>query len=212
MVGVAARPLKERYGRLVVIKEVASCIKSGRIRRMYLCQCDCGKQAIVQRDHFITGCTRSCGCLATELKRERKLTHGKRNTRIYEIYYNMRDRCLNSNNHAYQNYGGRGINICKKWETFEGFYEDMKDGYKDNLTLERVDNDGNYSKENCIWASYKQQARNRRSTLFIKCKGEKRPLIEVCEELNLKYKTIHRRIRVVGMPIYQALMSGDLRK
>lgn len=105
---------------------------------------------------------KSCGCLRKETTRVLKTKHNKRYTREYEIWRSMLQRCTNPNKHSYEHYGGRGISVCEKWSTFNGFWEDMKEGYSDSLELDRIDVNGNYCKENCQWTTLENQAYNQR--------------------------------------------------
>ena len=112
-------------------------------------------------------------------------------TKVYAAWHAMKERCTNKNHHAYVNYGGRGITFSKDWESFEQFYADM--GEPKGLTLERQDNSKGYSKENCYWATHKENNNNRRNTIKITYREETRTLSEWAEKLNIKYGTLFRR-------------------
>ena len=139
----------DRYGRLVVLEEIEPHVyPSGETRRKFIMQCDCGsppKSFLLSS--FRNGTTVSCGCYNLEKIK----SHGMNETRQYQCWADMKTRCLNKNHKWYESYGGRGITVCEKWLTFEGFWEDMEEGYSDALTLNRRDNDAGYCKENCAW-------------------------------------------------------------
>ena len=155
------------YGRLTIICEVEKHVyPSGDTRRKFLAQCSCGSEPKSYLFNELTaGKTKSCGCY----NKDRIVKHGLHSSRAYQCWADMKTRCDNSDHKYYDYYGGRGITYCDKWKTFEGFWEDMKGSYSDDLTLNRRDNDGMYCKENCEWDTKNFQGHMRRkknNTMF----------------------------------------------
>lgn len=188
----------KRFGRLVVIEKCpVAHTKSGNTVFKWKCQCDCGNVVNAVHSNLVKGATNSCGCYQKELAAERFSKHGKRNTRLYAIYYNMKSRCYNKNNKRYGSYGGNGIEICEEWlEDFMNFYNwSMSHGYRDDLSIDRIDVNGNYCPENCRWSDQEQQSNNQRKTIFIEICGEKKSLKQWTNLMEWKYGKYSARSR-----------------
>lgn len=183
-------------------------------RKYCLCKCICGKKVIIREDSIKSKTTKSCGCL----RKERMTTHGMRKTRIYQTWLNMEDRCNNKNNKNYNRYGNRGIKCL--WKSFENFKNDMYESYLKHCktfgehltTLDRIDNNGNYCKENCRWATPKEQANNTRKNVFITFNKQTKSLVQWSNELNISTDTIQARLKYLNWSIKKTLTTKPYAK
>jgi len=180
----------ERVGRLTLLKSFVE----NRCRH-WLCRCDCGRQIIVAQSKLRSGNTQSCGCLRRELISARRTTHGMRNSVEYNTWRSMRRRCNNPNDSAYANYGGRGITVYPTWnDNFEAFYSDVGPRPNPKMTLDRIDNNGNYEPGNVRWATRATQNNNRRNNVFVVVDGRTSRLSDAAKELGISYSAAHNKM------------------
>ena len=203
----------QRFGKLIVIQRMNND-KWGGTR--WLCKCDCKnkKEIIVFGSNLRRQKTQSCGCLQKERtsainrNNQYSLKHGYAREsiglQIYKIWASMKQRCINSNDRNYHNYGGRGIIVCERWLKFPNFLEDMGKNWKPGLMIERKNNDKEYSPGNCYWATRKQQNRNKRNNHLEIYKGETQCLAQWVEKIGINRNTLVSRLRL-GWSIERAL-------
>lgn len=191
-----------RNGKLTVVGVCATSVGIGK-HVMLLCKCDCGRTISVRATLIKKQKQTSCGCEnIIRLKKQNK-KHGYYGTRLYNIWTGMLGRTKYKVQKEKNNYWGRGISVCKEWENFVNFKEwAFKNGYKDLLTLDRIDVNGDYCPENCRWATPKEQANNRRNNRFIVWNNENKTMKEWAEYLGIKYGTFIKRIRTHGICEY----------
>ena len=184
----------KRFGRLTVIAEGD---KSGTSRQArWVCRCECGRiTSPILGNKLRSGETKSCGCYKRDLVIERSTKHNLCHTRIHNIWVGMKNRCYNPNSPKYHRYGARGIRVCDEWlNNLEAFYDwAMANGYQDDLSIDRRDNDGNYCPENCRWATSEVQSNNKGHHIMLEINGETKTIAQWARETGLKYRTIHAR-------------------
>lgn len=183
----------KRFGRLVVTNDSGV---DNRGEHTWVCKCDCGNITHPIKGSVLRlGKSQSCGCLQREQQSARASTHKKSRTRLYNIWSLMKARCNNPNNQAFKDYGGRGITVCEEWlNSFETFYEwAVSNCYADNLTIDRIDTNGNYEPSNCRWATQKEQIENRRCSVILEINGKTQTLKQWANETGIPYKTLHAK-------------------
>jgi hypothetical protein len=176
------------FGRLIVLSANGSL--SGR--RRWLCRCECGTEKLYSAS-YLANDARSCGCWHREETVARLTTHGMTGTPLFSVWKGMLSRCRNPNGKPFKNYGGRGIVVCERWQTFENFYDDMASTYQDGMTIEREDNDGPYSSDNCIWATRTAQSRNRRSCYYVESPWGRITLSEAAAHVGISFCAMKMR-------------------
>jgi hypothetical protein len=197
----------QRFDRLLV-QEFAGMSKN--CQSMWTCICDCGNTKSILGQSLRNGKTRSCGCYKKEQIIKANTTHGQARrgfkTRAYRIWLTMLQRGTNPKTNYFKNYEPGNENVCNKWLTFEGFYEDMGDCPK-GMTLDRKDNIKGYYKENCRWATPKEQSSNRKSNVYKTYKEETKTISQWAEHLNMPFTTLWNRLNTYGWSIERALTT-----
>lgn len=183
----------QRMGHLTVI-ESAGIIRSGRRSKvLWRCRCSCGNECKVRTEHLRSGHTASCGCVQRCRSREYNTIHGLRSAPEYVVWKGMRDRCRNPKHMHWDKYGGRGISVCSRWDSFSAFLADMGPRPSSKHQIERKNNDLGYSPDNCVWATKKEQASNTRRNVFVTINGRSMILADACRELGITYRQSRRK-------------------
>lgn len=187
----------ERFNNLVAIRYI------GKEKWMFLC--DCGKETIKTTADVKRGKTKSCGCILTNLRKlgNNRRTHGFAGTREYGSWISMTRRCTNQDDVSYHRYGGRGITICKSWESFENFYNDMGDRPK-GMTLDRINNNGNYEPENCKWSTHIEQCGNMSKNTLLSANGKTQCIEVWAREIGVSGNSIRYRLKI-GMSEHDSI-------
>lgn len=193
------------------MKKDITNLKFGRLTAMYVsgksksreciwhCKCDCGNEIDVVGSSLRNGNTKSCGCWNKECPKPNTKKHGMTNTRIYNIWKSMNQRCYNKNAISYKHYGGRGIKVCSEWRGNDGFLNfynwAINNGYSEELTIDRIDNDGNYEPLNCRWETNINQQNNKSNNTYIEYLGKTYTLAQLSKKYNINSDTLSQRIR-----------------
>lgn len=192
-----------KYGRWTVILEGE---RGHQGKRRWNCICECGTRGLVYQDNLLSGKSESCGCLRQERSVAKCRTHGERHSRLYRIWTGMKTRCNNSYHTAYKDYGGRGVTICDEWSDYTVFRDwALSHGYADNLTIDRIDNDGNYEPSNCRWVTQATQVNNCRSNRILEYNGERHTMAEWSKLTNIPYHTLAQRLEKLNWSVERAL-------
>lgn len=183
-----------RFGRWTVIKDSGQRIKT---RVLWECHCDCGTVKLMPSNHLLKGRSLSCGCLRNELSLKRHTSHGLSKQKIYRIWGGIVARCHIPSQSGYKRYGGRGISVCDEWrKDFVQFYNwAIQNGYREDLTIERVDCNGDYSPQNCKWIPRSEQCNNTRQSHFITIDGKTLTIKQWSKEIGISDKVIRCRLR-----------------
>lgn len=185
------------FGKLTVVTYHRERI-NGRLKIFCDCICDCGNTKTVAKTALVGGDQVSCGCERTSRIREVATTHGLSNTRLYSIHKDMNRRCYNRNNKSYEDYGGRGIKVCRQWRGKPGFLNfynwALSHGYDESLTLDRIDNGMDYEPDNCRWSNVEEQANNKRNNVNITINGETKTKTQWARDYGINYHTVCSRI------------------
>lgn len=199
-----------KFGKWTVIGPAPNHItKGGYPVSMWDCVCDCGTRRAVRGNDLRLGKSISCGCSLAENPVAK--THGETGTHLYMVYHGMKARCYNPNNDDYKHYGGRGITICEEWQDYEQFRDwAISNGYREGLTIDRNNVNGNYCPENCRWITQKEQTRNKRTTIYLTAFGETKSLADWAEEKGIDANVIRRRIKR-GLSVEEAIETPTKR-
>lgn len=197
----------QKFNRLTVIEPQRT--KSGQFG--WLCQCECGNTTVTTASKLTSGHTKSCGCYAKEVsiengKKPKKhgLAHvGGKATRLYRVWTHIRVRCNNPNTENFQYYGERGVKVCDEWNDYKTFHDwALSHGYRDDLTIDRIDVNGDYSPENCRWTTIKEQNRNKRTTLKCFFNGQVMLLKDVSNVSGINYQTLRYHLKKGDIETY----------
>ena len=184
--------LGKKFNKLTVIK---ICGRDKYYHKLFLCRCECGNYINCTIHRLINNNTKSCGCLRDEKFLNRIYIHGQSNTRLMNCWYSMKNRCYLIKTKQFKDYGERGITVCDEWindfMSFKNWAEE--NGYTDKLSIDRINNNGNYCPDNCKWSTQKEQANNRRSNILVTIEKETLNISQWCKKLNMSDYQFRKR-------------------
>ena len=197
-----------RFGHLVT---TGPSYVEGKVRKIP-CRCDCGKEYVVRVDHLLDHDDPSCGCVVPAKVAALHTKHGEWTTKLWGHWSAMRRRCNTASTGNFAIYGGRGIGVCDEWKDYLAFREwALTHGYDDSLSLDRIDVNGDYCPENCRWVTAKEQARNRRNTIYVEFRGERVPPSQLSEEYGADPDLVYARVVRQGWNVEKALTTPKRR-
>jgi hypothetical protein len=202
----------DRIGKCEYLNDEPSIYSGRSSKRVARFKCECGAEFTATIDHVKSGITKSCGCFKSAVISKLKRKHGETKSQEHNIWCKIRSRCLNKKHKQYSDYGGRGVGISSDWMEFSSFLRDMGKRPSKNHSVERMDNDKGYSKDNCKWATPHEQTRNMRRNILVEYNGEKRILKDWAIFLNMPYRLIWKRLRVLNWTVEQSLTTAKDRE
>lgn len=195
--------LGQRFGRLIVIQK----LPTKNERTMWLCRCDCGNLTEASCNKLTMGVKRSCSCYKLERIKEASTKHGGKGTPLYNVWRGIKERCYCPKNKAFKYYGGKGVEVCTEWKddfgTFKKWAED--NGYKQGLTIDRLDNNKNYEPSNCRWTTMREQSNNKTNISKYEINGELYSLRDLSEKFNLPIDVLYYRVKRAKWSIEKAV-------
>lgn len=202
----------EKFGKLYVIG-VDEEESERAAKLLWECVCDCGNRTTAESHQLTSGKKKSCGCLKREAAIPPAIVkHGMSDTRLYQCWKDMKGRCLRPSSSRFHTHGGRGISLCPEWHNFEPFCEwALAHGYRDDLTIDRIDNDGGYCPENCRWTTLVVQGNNRRTNVFVEYNGERLTVADLSRRTGVKLNTLRSRLRK-GASVEAAINKNNYKK
>lgn len=196
----------KKFNKLVFVRRTNER-RNGNI--LWECKCDCGNVTLVKKWDVTSGNTKSCGCLKMDVVKkmnQQNTSHGMSGTKIYKIWESMKRRCDSNKTERYSNYGGRGITYCDKWDKFEGFHEwSKKSGYKEGLSIDRIDVNGNYEPSNCRWVTLEKQSFNKTNSRKVAYKNKELTIAELAKETGKSYHLLYQRIVKLGWNVNESI-------